>query len=508
MRIRIGIALVLVCLAALGLISTRGRALPLGIHTLHADDQTLQQVHALGAQYIVQVFSWSEIEPSPGQYHWEYTDWLLRAADYYDLRVIARLDKPPKWAASVPGGLSAPPKRLDDYGDFVAAVAARYRGKLAGYIIWNEPNLAREWGNLPPDPSGYVQLLRVAATRIREVDPHARIVSAGLAPNNEHNPKALDGRDFLRGMYAAGARDYFDVLGAHPYAFANPPDDPRGAHEGLNYARLEDFRDSMVAYGDAAKPVWVTEFGYTTNPPPDSSELRVTEAQQGDYIPRAFELARERWDWVQLFAVWNIAQGVPPGNDGAAEQFGYNLLRADGSPKPAFDAVRTMQKEPPAAAMMRALSNAFARPAPAREFLIQARDAVVHLGDSDYPLPWVPLYQNRTPSTDWQGEFYLRDVDLSSARRGQAWTLTMELMQVNDFDARVLINDQLTRPAFLPVEDFTSVWASAQFEVPASALHVGHNTVTLRDGKAIPAFQEPGYTWDDFQVRNVILTAP
>ena len=68
--------------------STRGRALPLSIHTLHADDAELQQIRDLGATSVVQVFSWSEIEPTRGEFHWEYTDWLMRAAAYYHLRVI------------------------------------------------------------------------------------------------------------------------------------------------------------------------------------------------------------------------------------------------------------------------------------------------------------------------------------------------------------------------------------------------------------------------------------
>ena len=78
-------------------------------------------------------------------------------------------------------------------------------------------------------------------------------------------------------------------------------------------------------------------------------------------------------------------------------------------------------------------------------------------------------------------------------------------MQVNDFDTRVLVNDQPVSPAFLPTEDFTSIWVTARFRVDATRLRVGRNTVTVRDGKLFPAFQQSGYTWDDFQMRNVVL---
>jgi hypothetical protein len=499
-RLILGIGILAVVIASVWL--TRGRALPLGIHTLHADDSDLQQIRGLGATSVIQVFSWSEIEPTRGEFHWEYTDWLVRAAEYYHLRVVARLDQAPRWAANASGALDAPPTHLNDYGDFVAQVAARYRGRIAAYIIWNEPNLAREWGNQPPDPAAYVALLKTASARLRAIDPHARVVSAGLAPTNDQGASAMDDRAYLRAMYAAGARDAFDILGAHPYSFANPPDDPRGAHGGLNFLRLQDLRDTMVANGDAAKPIWITEFGYPTDAPAGAAPLRVSEDDQARWLVRAYELARTQMPYVDLFTLWNLTRQSPA----ADEQAGYSLIHADGTPKPAYVQVRAMQKESPAATVAASVSSWFAAPPARSTFTVLARDAIVHLGDSEYPLPWVPLYLTKNPSTTWTGEFYLTPTDLSS--RGAPWSLTMELMQVNDFDTRVLVNDQPVDPPYLPTEDFTSIWVSAQFQVPANVLRVGRNTVTLRDGKLFPAFQQLGYTWDDFQVRNVILKRP
>ncbi len=496
----VGIVAAILALAWLA----RGRALPLGIHTLHADDSELQASRALGAQSVVQVFAWSEIEPTRGEFHWQYTDWLVRAAEYYHLRVIARLDKTPGWATSAPTALDAPPNQLSDYGDFVAQVAARYRGRIAAYVIWNEPNLAREWGNRPPDPAAYAALLRSSAERIRAIDPMARIVSAGLAPTNDHAADAMDDRDCRRARAAAGARAAFDILGAHPYGFANPPDDPRAAHAGLNFLRLLDLRDILVANGDAAKPVWVTEFGYTT----DAAETQVTEEEQAQFTPRAYEIAREQMPFVQFFTLWNLARSGP------SDQTGYSLLRAAGSPKPAYATVRGMEKESPAARLWASASAGFQnlvgldRPEPASTFTVLARDAIVHLGDSEYPAPWVPLYQTKNPSTSWTGEFYLDALDLEGVPRGVPWKLTLELMQVNDFDSRVLVNDQTVAPSYLPTEDFTSIWVTAQFQVPARTLRVGLNSVRLLDGKSFPAFQQSGFTWDDFQVRNVVLHAP
>ncbi|MCL4395912.1 MAG: hypothetical protein M1482_14095, partial [Chloroflexi bacterium] len=305
------------------------------------------------------------------------------------------------------------------------------------------------------------------------------------------------------------------ILGAHPYGFANPPDDPRGAHGGLNFLRVLDLHDVMSANGDADKPMWITEFGYATNAPaPPAARSNptngapplgpgVSEVEQARWLPQAYEIARDQMSFVQLFTVWNLASGLPATDS----QAGYSLLHGDGSPKPAFATLAAAQKQTPAASVAAGVRSVFTRPAARNSFPVLARDTIVHLGDSEYPSPWVPLYLTRNPSTVWSDQFYLTAQDLQSAVPGP-WRLTMELMQVNDFDSRVLVNGDPVEPPFLPSEDFTSVWVSAAFRVPPHLLRVGRNDISLDDGKAFPAFQQPGYTWDDFQVRNVLLEAP
>jgi hypothetical protein len=313
----------------------------------------------------------------------------------------------------------------------------------------------------------------------------------------------MDDRDFLRGLYAAGARDSFDILAAHPYPFGHPPDDPRGAHGGLVFARLSDLREIMVLNGDTAKPIWITEFGYLTHAPAEFAHLQVSEDVAARELPRAYQIARTQMPFVEMFTVWNLARDLPPDD----EQAGYNLLRADGSPKPAYEAIRALEKESPLAGFTERLWDATRTPPSPSVIPILARDAIVHLGDSEYPLPWMPLYRTRNPSAEWVGEFFLTDRDLREGL-SEAWWLTLETMQVNDLNNRVLVNAQDVTPPFLPTEDFTSQWVSAQLIVPVNLLRVGRNTVTVHAGKLFPAFQQLGYMWDDFQLRNVSIHKP
>jgi hypothetical protein len=211
-----------------------------GVHTIRADDTALSLIHEAGCSFVVQLFDWSQIEPLPGEYFWEYPDSVVRACQHYGLNLVVRLDQPPEWA--VFPGEDGVPIDVDAYVAFVTRVAQRYQDRVEAYVIWNEPNLAQEWGGQRPDPAGYAELLRAVYGAVKEGDPQALVVSAGLAPTNRVDETAMDDRVYLEGVCEAGAGEFFDVLGAHPYGFAYGPDDPHGGHEGLNFARLETTR--------------------------------------------------------------------------------------------------------------------------------------------------------------------------------------------------------------------------------------------------------------------------
>jgi GH35 family endo-1,4-beta-xylanase len=358
------------------------------VHTLRADDEMLRLASEAGFDAVVQVFSWLEIEPTRQEWHWEYPDFVVRAAEHYGLDLIVRLDGLPGWAAeeAAVGQVTNPSTSSghylsDDYAAFVGTVAQRYRGQIRGYIVWNEPNLAKEWGGRPPDPAAYTELLRRAYGAIRAADPEATVVSAGLASTNHQNDKAMDDRAFLEAMYQAGAGAYFDALGAHPYGFAYPPDDPRGAHDGLNLARLLDLRAIMEAHGDGDKSVWITELGWTTAGAGESSWLTVTPQQQADYLTGAWRRARREWPWLQVFTVWNLSQGLPSSN----EMAGYSLLDESGEPKPAYHALRAELNRRWGHRLARWVDRTQASllgPGPSA-ITILAADEAVHLGDSE-----------------------------------------------------------------------------------------------------------------------------
>ena len=152
----------------------------------------LEVLRGSGVGIIRQEFNWAEIEPigpglhvdSAGRNSWEKYDHIVAVAEDLGIEILARLDRPPAW--STPGfdpqdnpSIQTPPANYDDFAAFAQRVAARYRGKIRYFQIWNEPNLLGEWGGRSPNPSEYLEMLRVVGRGIRAVDSGNRIVLAG-----------------------------------------------------------------------------------------------------------------------------------------------------------------------------------------------------------------------------------------------------------------------------------------------------------------------------------------
>lgn len=266
--------------------------------------------------------------------------------------------------------LPRPDEDWAEWGHYRYLDAQLYAGRIDAYEVGNEPNLIEEWGK-PPDPAAYAELLAIAYREIKAADPNALVVSAGLAPVNALNdPHHLNDLAFLRGMLEHGAADHVDVLGVHPFGFAYPPemapDDetcvedlpPKGpaltrgcrSIEGQCFRRAEQLYEIMVAYGEADKPAWATEFGWIIRPPACCNEQSdwpsrlwqaVSEPTQALYTLDAFDYAGRNWPWMEVMFLWNLdfSRYAPAPDESCppCETMGwYSILNPDGSPRLAY----------------------------------------------------------------------------------------------------------------------------------------------------------------------------
>ncbi len=309
----------------------------------------------LKARWVLHQLSWYQIEPQKGVYKWEKLDRAVDALSKAGLFVVLHPVHAPEWAwASDKVGY---PKDPADFGRFMTLVAQRYKGKVAGYQIWNEPNFAHETG-LYASASHYGALLKLGYTSVKSVDPKAVVILGALTPTGLNDPyKAVDDVEFLRRLYAYNSgelKGYFDVLGAHPGSNANPPEamypEQPGPgpgwtnHASFYFRRVEQLRQVMVENGDGHKQIWLTEFGWTSvekAAPGFEYAEQNTEQEQADYISRAFKMGRDRYPWMGPMLVFNLNFALPNvAPDDADERIGWSLLRRDGSKRPSYFAVK------------------------------------------------------------------------------------------------------------------------------------------------------------------------
>lgn len=325
-------------------------------------ERDLRLAKDAGFTWVKQRFEWRNIErDGKGQFEWNEPDRITKAIDAAGLRVVARLDGHAGWArAEVIFPDDGPPDRLSDWTDFLTALATRYRGRIHAYEIWNEPNLAREWGRRPPDAAEYVELLKASYGAVKKADPQALVITGGLSPTTDTGPNARPDAIYLQEMYAAGARGSFDLLGVHAAGFKSPPESDPGAvaadpaltnndpsavelRRAYAFRRVEDLRQVMVEQGDADRRVAVLETGWTSDARPGSPYRwhAVSEQEKADYLGRALRYARSNWPWVAIMTVIYLPD---PGWTADHEQLYWSITNQDGTPREAYQTLKRVMR--------------------------------------------------------------------------------------------------------------------------------------------------------------------
>jgi polysaccharide biosynthesis protein PslG len=333
-------------------------------------DRDLGLILAMGFSWVKQEFAWRDMEGArKGAFDWSKSDNVVYAANRKKVDILARLDNSPDWAA--PGCFNAanstmgPPTRTQDWLDFLRAFASRYNQRVRAYEIWNEPNLAREWCNKPPDPVAYAEFLKASYGTIKSVDPTAMIISGGLDPTTccADGGQALPDTIFLQKLYDAmggNSTGYFDVLGAHaagykadpeadPAVVANDPvltnhdPSPPELRRIYCFRHVEDIRQIMVARGDTHKQIAITEFGWTSDPVnPAYAWFRVDEQTKADRIVRAYQYAKAHWSpWIGVMSLIYMAS---PDWTKTDEKYWWAITDPDGTPRAAYVRLKEMQK--------------------------------------------------------------------------------------------------------------------------------------------------------------------
>jgi polysaccharide biosynthesis protein PslG len=351
--------------------------------------RTLALARDLGAHYVRIQMPWEDVEQSgKGDFQdhkfdksaWAKYDNIADTAQRLGLELIVRIDRPPLWARAQAdatpafqrgkaenGNSTGPPDSYADYADFLGAAAARYRGRVTFYQIWNEPNLAYEWNWTTPDPERFVELLRLGYRAIKAADPTAVVLFPSLAPTDglDVYRAPMSELEYLDHVYAAGGGQYFDIMSAQAYGLGQPPEEHRYVTLGkrplrpldtrTDVSRLVLLREVMERNGDTRKAVWISEFGYVGDSPDIPPERRrlwgepVSEEQKAAYLVGQLERARREWPWVGVMNVWFLRWGGYQAPDPRDPTAYFAIVDREFRPLPAYEALKAYESRGPVA---------------------------------------------------------------------------------------------------------------------------------------------------------------
>ncbi len=290
-------------------------------------EQRLDRLESLGVDLVRMNVAWSDVEQRRGTFDWSGYDDAVDGLRARHIEVVLTLYSTPAWAN---GGLgtNVAPQNGSTFAAF-ARNAAQHYPFVRRWLIWNEPN-QRRWLQ-PTTPATYVRrLLNPAYAAIHRVNPRALVgggVTAPRAATGGVSPVA-----WIKGMAAAHAR--LDAYAHNPYSLnkAETPFTGGCDHcDTITMATLERLIANVDRAFGKGKRVWLTEFGYQTNPP--DPFLGVSWKKQALFVGEAALRAylAPRVDMLVHFLV----QDEPE-----LARWQSGVLTAVGRAKPAYDAIR------------------------------------------------------------------------------------------------------------------------------------------------------------------------
>jgi hypothetical protein len=289
----------------------------------------------LGVKLVRYTLRWDQIatarpasaaSPADSAYDWGSADPVLHALHGARIPVLVTLYGTPGWANGGRPPAFAPSSPSSIAG-FARAAARRYPW-VKKWTVWNEPNGVR-WLR-PVSPSVYVRTLLNPAYAALHAQIRGVQVGAGVTAPRA-NLGGLSPLAWIKGMQAAHAR--LDAYAHNPYP-SSPRESPFRASCGTCTSVTLATMDRLIAQVNRSfgrKPIWLTEFGYQTNPP--DHLMGVSLARQArltdDAALRAYQLP-------QVSLIVHFLYRDEPALGG----WQSGLETVAGKPKPSFDAFR------------------------------------------------------------------------------------------------------------------------------------------------------------------------
>lgn len=304
---------------------------------IFAPTSALNMLERTGSTVARTSLAWSGVEASPGGSNWYGTDQLYANLQARGIRPLWSVIDAPCWAQPNHAACSAGKSQLrpapayyDELADFAVAAAKRYPDSV-GIEVWNEPNYPKFWGGWP-EPDLYAKMLKEVAGALHREVPGMAVVSGGLSPHADSDKKAIGFSNFLTRMYELGAAQQADAIGIHPYPGVGPNED----YIADVRVYLGKIQQVMAKHGEAAKPMWATEFGVSS-----AGENAFEPAHQAVAMAEIYDTLRHV-NRVDLAVIHRFIEHPQM----AGREAGFGVVSENLAPKPVFCQLGSMREQP------------------------------------------------------------------------------------------------------------------------------------------------------------------
>jgi len=270
-----------------------------------------------------------------------WSDWKRRGAGPYDelvdrarawrMRVQLTIVGTPSYAPrSANRWLSYNNPSAGRMASFSAELARHFRGRVARYSIWNEPNLSYFLSPQRRAPAIYRNLYRAAYGAIKRADPRAQVLFGELYSGNL---RCCGGTAPMTFLNQVGGDLRADGLAYHPFQFGFAPGTRSRRFVAL--ASVSTIRATLRGLarsrrlrtpGGGTLPIYFTEFGYQVI---GSWTVR-PESRRASWIVAAFRQAKR--DGVRSMLYYHLVRSN-------SRRWDSGIVTAKGTPMASFQAL-------------------------------------------------------------------------------------------------------------------------------------------------------------------------
>ena len=283
----------------------------------HRDlERCVALLHDLGVRHFRTGVSWADYH-RPGGKRWY--DHQMQALADFDV-LLSVWHTPPSRAEGA--ACANPPRRLEDYAEFICELAEEYGETVSALELWNEPNNRLKWDfhNYDPDWSKFGEMIAGAGEAARALGKTA--VLGGMIPVDHH---------WLGLMKSYGALAAVDAVAIHAF-----PEMWWDNHPNWDWYRTWQGWDAKVnyikEYADG-RPIWVTETGLATWDLDDGVPAR--ETLQGACLWQAAAAPAARVYWYSLMDL-DPRRAAIEGFHVDENEYHLGLVTYEGAKKPAW----------------------------------------------------------------------------------------------------------------------------------------------------------------------------